>query len=65
MPSIKEKLTINHESKKIKFWLAKLFGKRISSIQRATKTEKGCKVTGYWYKDVLYLTNFSERSCLQ
>lgn len=43
--------------------MAKLFGERIDSIEQPTKTDKGCEVTGYRYKNVLYVTNMSEIPC--
>ena len=48
---------------KSKFILAKLFGKRVNSIEKPTKTDKGCEVTGYHRKGILYITNFSEIPC--
>ena len=49
--------------KRLQILKARLFGKRIDSIEQPTKTDKGCEITGYWYKNTMYVTNFSEIPC--
>ena len=50
-------------AKQVKFWMARLFGKRIHSTEQPTKTDKGCEITGYWFKKVLHITNMNEIKC--
>ncbi len=45
------------------FWIARLLGKKITSVEQPTKTDKGCEITGYWYKKRLYVTNMNEIKC--
>lgn len=48
---------------KTEFWFARLFGKKVNSVEQSTKTDKGYEITGYWYKKVFYVTNMSEIPC--
>ena len=34
---------------------ARLFGKRVRTIEPPTKTDKGCIIKAYWYKSVMYV----------
>ncbi len=42
---------------------AKVFGKRVDNTEQPTKTDKGCTIRAYWYKNVMYVTDFSEIPC--
>jgi len=48
---------------RFQFWIARLLGKKVISVEKPTKTGKGCKITGYWYNKVMYITNTSEIPC--
>ena len=51
----------------MKFWLAKIFGKKIKvdekpivkGVNGAIRSEAGVQMTGYKFRDMMYVTDYS------